>query len=114
MEKSLLGLAARKEGRNAAAFSLPPLVTSGEDKALLLHFHGAPEMPKQGKHGFQRPSWLIFVTSHGVHVAKACEVPHALPHLTIEKGKLKSQELSGGYKYHGSHAESRLVGQNKG
>lgn len=113
MEKSLLGLAARKEGRNAAALSLPPLVTCREDKAFLFHFHGVPEMPKQGKHGFQRPSRLIFVTFPGAYMVKACGVPHTLPHLTVEKGKLKSQELSGGYKYHRSHAESRLVGQNK-
>lgn len=82
LEKSLLGLAARGEGRNAAALSLPPLLTCGEDKAFLFHFHGAPEMLKQGKHGFQRPSWLIFVTTPGAHVAKACGIPHALTYLT--------------------------------
>lgn len=36
-----------------------------------------------------------------------------LPQLTAQKGKLKSQELSGGYKYHRIHGESRSVRQNE-
>lgn len=82
MEKSLLGLAAGGEGRNAATLSVPPLVTCGEDKAFLFHFHGAPEMSEPGKYGFQRPSWLIFVTSAGTHMAKVCGIPHAFPYLS--------------------------------
>lgn len=36
-----------------------------------------------------------------------------LPQLTAEKGRLKSQELSGGYKYHRIRGESRTVRQNE-
>lgn len=94
----------RREGRNAAALSLPPLPTCGEDKAFLFHFHG-----------FRRASWMIFVTSPGAHVGKSQGHSSCLisPHLTAEKGKLKSQELSGRYKYHRSYAESRSVGQKR-
>lgn len=77
--KSLLGLAARGEGRNAATLSVPPLLTCRKDKAFLFHFHGAPEMSELGKYGFQRPSWLIFVTSAGTHMARVCGIPHAFP-----------------------------------
>lgn len=36
-----------------------------------------------------------------------------LAQLTVEKGKSKSQELSGGYKYHRIHGESRAGRQNE-
>jgi len=82
LERSLLGLAARTEGRNAAALPVPLLLTYGEDKAFLFHFHGSPEMLKQGVHGFQRPYWLIFVLSPRAQVAKVCGIPRALPYPT--------------------------------
>lgn len=63
------GLAASGEGRNAVALSVPLLLTCGEDKAFLFHFHEAPEMLKLERHRFQKPSWLIFVTSSGTRVA---------------------------------------------
>lgn len=82
LEKALLGLAARGEGRNAASLSVTPLLTCREDKAFLFNFHGAPEMSELGKYGFQKPSWLIFVTSAGAHMAKVCGIPHAFPYLS--------------------------------
>lgn len=36
LEKSLLGLAAREESRNAAALSVPPLLTCGEGKVIFI------------------------------------------------------------------------------
>lgn len=90
LEKSLLGLVARGEGRNAATLSVPPLLTCKEDKTFLFHFHEAPEMSELGKCGFQRPSWLTFVTSAGTHMAKVCGIPHAsLTSAHCREGQIK-------------------------
>lgn len=53
LEKSLLGLPGREGGRYAAALSMPPLLTCGEDKTFLFHFHGAPEMLNWENLGFR-------------------------------------------------------------
>lgn len=55
------------------------------------------------------PGWFLL---HPLgHVWQQSRI--TLPHLTAAKGKWKSRELSGGYKYHRSHAERRLLGQNE-
>lgn len=112
MEKSLLGLAAKSKGRSAVTPSALPSLTCEERKAFLFHFHGDSTGRLWKNMGFRDLSGQFFHTP-GIHVAKTCEIPRFLPYLTIEKGKLKSQQLSGVYQYHRSNPEGRSGVQNE-
>lgn len=94
LEKSLLGLAGRGGGRYAAALSVPPLLTCGEDKTFLFHFHGSPEMLNWENLGFKGlPGWFLLPPLGDMRQKSVGFLMPYLtsPHLAAEEGKLKSQ-----------------------